>query len=213
MSFGDVGPGSGTDVSYTGDTGQSVLSVQYYRDKALQFQDILNQVDATARAAQTAIDANIDSDLTNDLLAQLREFDFKKGLFRATAEGINAGAAVINSLGGRFPELSVPAGLGLVPLVIPAATIAAIAVAASLVVWGSQWVSGVNERMKLTLLTGSVSDPVKRDALLSSMAMTEATAAAASGSPLSSIAGVVKWGAIALAAWLAYQAFAGTRRA
>jgi len=196
------------DESYAGETGESQFSMQYWRNKAGEFQLILNQVDAAARAAQSAIDADVDPTLTDDLLAMLSEFDGKKMLFRATAEGINAGAAVINAAGGRFPQLSVPSGLGIVPaLAIPAATIAAFGVAASLLVWGAQWVSGVVDRMRFAQLSGMVTDPAKREALALSQANAEMALKATSESPLTSIAGVVKWGAIAFAAFLAWKAF------
>lgn len=200
-----------SDEAYTGEVSDSVFSLDYYRNKAREFQGILNEVDASARAAQLAIQANIDPDLTADLSQMLTEYDQKKVMFRTAAEGINAGAALINSAGGRFPQLSIPTGLGLAPLVIPAATIAALAVAASLVTWGAVWISGVNERLRIAQLTGAVTDPVKRDALATALGMAEAANIASNESPLSAISGVVKWGAIALAAFLAYRAFQASR--
>lgn len=194
------------DTSYTGETGESAFSVQYYRDKAREFQEVLNQTDAAARAAQMVIDADVDIDLVQEMETSLREYQLKRGVLRGAAEAINMGAAAINSLGGRMPQLSIPTGLGFLPA-IPAAAAAAFVVAAGLVVWGAQWVSGVNERMRLALLSGSITDPAKRDALLSALGMAEAAQKAVEVSPLTSIAGVVKWGAIALGLWLAYRAF------
>lgn len=202
MQLGDAGT---PNAMYDGETGDSVFSMDYYRNKAREFQSVLNQVDAAARAAQMAIDTG-SSDLAADLTAMLQEFDSKKLLFRGTAEAINAGAAIINNMGGRFPQLSIPQGLGLVPLVIPAATVAAIGVAAALITWGVQWVGGVVERLRREQLLGVGTDAQKAD-LARSLAMADAALAASSESPLASISGVVKWGAIAFLGYMAWQAF------
>lgn len=201
-----------SDVSYAGETGESRFSMQFWRNKANEFQVMLNQVDTAAQAAVDAIEADIDPELSNQLLAMLDEFDAKKTVFRLTAEGINAGAAVINAAGGRFPQLSIPSGLGFVPLAIPAATIAAFAVAASLLVWGAQFVSGVNERMAYAQMTGTLS-PEKQAQLAEIKVRAQAAQTASSQSPLVSISNAVKWGAIALLGWMAFQAFQRTQRA
>lgn len=203
---------SDSDELYNGDTGDSAFSVQYYRNKAREFQESLNRVDATARAAQMLIDANIDSTLSAELIDSLQEFDSKKLLFRGTAEAINAGAALLNSMGGRFPQLSIPSGLGLVPLVIPGATIAAIGIAAGLIVWGSQWVAGVVQRMETAQLLG-VGTPAQQAELARQMAIARNAQIANSESPLQSISGVVKWGAIAFLAYMAFQAFSRSKYA
>jgi len=202
--LGDTG--THDDESYVGEQSTSVFSMDYYRNKAREFQDMLNHVDQAAQAAQSAIDADIDPDLSSGLQNMLNEFAMRKFTFRAAAEGINAGAALINSAGGRMPQLSVPSGLGIAPIVLPAAAIAAFGVAAALIVWGSQWIAGVNARLRDAQLLENVTDPTKRAALASAIAQGEAAAALANESPLSSIAGIVKWAAIAIAAWMAYRA-------
>lgn len=208
--MGDAG--SHSDYEYTGDDGSSALSMQYYRNKAAEFQVTLNQVDEAARAAQNAIDADIDPSLTSDLLVMLQDFDMRKSTFRATAEGINAGASIVNSMGGRFPELSIPSGLGLVPFLIPAASIAALGVAASLVVWGSQWVGGVVDRMKYAQVSAQITDPAKREALAIETQRATLAQEATSATGLSDIAGVVKWGAIAALAFLLFREFGPGKR-
>jgi hypothetical protein len=204
-TLGDAGV-SNSDALYSGETGDSVFSVQYYRNKASEFQSVLNQVDATSRAAQAAIEAGTSPALSADLADMLSDYDSKKLLFRGTAEAINAGAEVFNALGGRFPQLSIPAGLGLAPLVIPAATVAAIGVAAGLIIWGSQWVAGVVQRMETEQLLGYGTPEQKAD-LARELARARSAQMLASESPLQSISGVVKWGAIALLGWMAWQAF------
>jgi hypothetical protein len=203
--IGDAGINN-SDLLYSGDTGESVWSVQYYRDKAREFQSILNQVDATARAAQAAIEAGTSPALSADLGDMLAEFDGKKLLFRGTAEAINVGAEVLNSLGGRFPQLSIPAGLGIAQFVIPATTVAAIGVAAGLILWGSQWVTGVVNRMQTEQLLG-YGTPEQKAELARQIVAARNAKLLADESPLQSISGVVKWGAIAVLGWMAWQAF------
>lgn len=200
---------SNTDELYSNETGDSVFSMQYYRDKAREFQSIMQQVDAAARAAQAIIDEEIDPELSADLIAMLADYDSRKMLFRGAAEGINAGAAIINSVGGRFPQLSIPsgfAGFGALPLVIPAATIAAVGIAASLIAWGAIWVSGIVDRMRREQLLGR-GTPAQQAALARELALADSALAATSESPLASISGIVKWGAIAVLGWMAWQAF------
>lgn len=207
--LGDAGTDNAAYDGVTGDS-PSVFSLDYYRQKATEFQTILNQVDATAQAAQNVIDAGIDNDLSNDLVTALSEFDAKKAVFRMTAEAINAAAAFINSAGGRFPSLSIPTGLGFAPIVLPAAGIAAIATAATLIVWGVSWINGVKERMRLAQLM-SVGTPEQQAELARSIAVADNAQRTADASPLSSVASVVKWGAIGLGLWLAYRAWSDRR--
>ncbi len=198
------------DASYEGEQSTSVLSLDYYRNKAREFQDVLNQVDTAARAAREAIAAGVDDDLTRDLVGMLGEFDAKKAIFRMAAEGINAAAAVINAAGGRFPQLSVPSGLGALPFVVPAPGIAAIAVAATLITWGVSWIDGVKQRLLYAQLTGK-GTPEQQAALARSLALAEAAQRSRSESPLASVAGIVKWVAIAGVAWIAWSAWEKSR--
>ncbi len=199
-----------SDASYEGEQGTSVFSLDYYRNKARQFQDMLNQVDGAATAARVALAAGADPDLERDLVDMLREFDAKKSTMRMTAEAINAAAAVINSAGGRFPQLSIPTGLGALPLVLPAAGIAAIAVAATLITWGVTWIDGVKQRLLYAQLTAK-GTPEQQAELARALAMAEAASRASDESPLASIAGIAKWGAIAVLGWMAWRAWQESR--
>ena len=51
--LGDAGTDN-SDASYTGDVSDSSFSLDYYRQKAREFQGVLNQVDANAQAARGA---------------------------------------------------------------------------------------------------------------------------------------------------------------
>lgn len=202
-----------SDTTYTGapatSADSSVFSLDYYRNKAREFQDVLNGLDAGIGAAQNAIAADISPELTADLTAMLQEADGKRWALRTTAEAINAGAAVINAAGGRFPQLSIPSGLGFLPA-LPLAAVAAIATAATLIAWGVAWLSGLNQRLRNEQLLGAIDDPTKRAALASSLAQS-AAAADVANNPLANLSSIVKWGAIALGAWLVYQAWAKSR--
>lgn len=213
MSLGEVWiPGEDSEETYTGEAGESKFSMQYYRNTARRFQEVLNQLDRAAGQVATVIaDPNVPQSLVGELSAMLDEFDWKKSVLKGTAEAINAGAATINAVGGRFPELSIPSGLGAVPLLLPAGTVAAIGVAAGLITWGVTWLAGVNERLKLALQYEQMT-PDTRDRVAAAQVQVESAAAAAQDSPLASIAGIVKWAALGLAAYLAYNAFTSSRK-
>lgn len=206
MSAGAVGDAGtpNTDVSYGGaDAAPSPFSLDYYRNKAREFQDTLNALDAAQGAVYVALDAGVDPSTEGELLASLQEFDAKKTILRATAEAINAGAAFVNSVGGRMPELSIPTTLGLGPL-LPVAAIAAIATAATLIVWGQSWIDGVNQRLATAQLLDAT-DPDKRTALAQSIATAQAAQRSASSTGLAAVAPIVKWGAIALIAFFGWK--------
>lgn len=209
-----LGDTSYDDATYTGEVSTSPLSLDYYRDKARQFQVTLNALDQGYASAWNAIDADIDSELTSDLSDMVSEFDAKRALLTGTARAINLGAEAINAVGGRFPVLSIPSGLGLLPA-LPLAAVAAIATAATLIVWGNQWLSGVNERLRRAQLIAEQRqiDPAKAAALIDSLAASDAAVAASSESPLSSIAGMVKWAALGFGAFLVFRAWRDSRGA
>jgi hypothetical protein len=203
QTMGDAGVPN-TDVSYTGETGESMFSAQYYINKAREFQNIMDSLDETARAIRVLLDSGVSEDDADELQMWLQEFNAKKSLFRGTAEAINAGAYVINSVGGRFPVMQVPQTLGLAP-VIPLAAIAALATAATLIVWARDWMAGVNQRLRDKNLLAEIEDPEQR--AVAARAMLDAAAAndRAKDSPMASIANVVKWGAFAALAYMGYR--------
>lgn len=210
--IGDAIPGGNSDLLYTGDAGATPFSMQYYRNKAVEFQSVLNSLDLGQSVARDLVASDIDPDLSADLSAMLDEFDARRTALRITAEAINAGAAVINSMGGRFPQLSVPSGLGLLPAV-PIAAVAALATAATLIAWGVTWLQGLNARLQQAQQLAAVTDPGARAELARAMATSDAALAQATGNPLSNLAGIVKWGALAFGAFLIYRAWNTSRSA
>lgn len=199
-----------SDASYTGDTGESVFSLQYYRNKANEFQAVLSAMDAAAQSAWTVATSDIDPQLVQDMLQALDEYNAKRWELELAVDAINLAASALNAMDIRFPVLSMPSGLGAAPLVIPVASVAAVAAAtaaaATLIVWGRGWIDGVNQRQKAALMLDAVEDPVKRAELAAEIARTDAAAAAASGGWSSDLLGVAKWAALGLLGVLALGA-------
>jgi hypothetical protein len=196
---------AGSDLSYTGDEGTSSLSVQYYRNKVVEFQTVLDALDQGADAARRALATGaLAWEDEQSLASLLGDYESRKFTLRATAEAINAGAAAWNSLGGRMPSLSIPSGLGLAP-VIPLALIAAVATAATLIVWGREWLRGVNVRLQQAQALAAIDDPEKRAEVAAAVASAASAAQLAESSPISSIANIAKWGAIAALAFIGWR--------
>ena len=189
----------------------SPFAMDYYRNKAREFQSVLNAIDTAYTAASSALATGaIDAETEAALIEALDGYEGKRITLRVTAEAINAGAAVVNGLGGRFPQLSLPGTLGAVP-VAPLALVAAIGTAAGLIVWGSQWVSGVNERLKRAQLISGASQ-TQRDQLIRAIADSDSAVDQAQSSVLASIAPAIKWVAIGALAFFAYRAYTGRKR-
>lgn len=186
----------------------SMVSVEYWRDKAREFQATINAVDTVAQESWNLASILPDGIERNAILQGLDEFEARRGAMKLAAEGINAGAAVINAAGGRFPVLSIPQSLGLGPLVLPAAAIAAFTTAAGLIAWALAWNRAQIARMDQARGSAlQIADPAARDETLAEIARIQARAEAAAQSgesPLASIAGIAKWvglGALAFIAW------------
>lgn len=195
----------------TGPTATNVFSMDYYRQKAVEFQQMMTALDQAYWAANYALmNSALDESSAAALMSALDEYDAKKGTIKVTAEAINAGAAAINAVGGRFPVLSIPGTLGLPPIVAPAALVAAIGAAAALLTWGSRWISGVNDRLKRAQLIESAT-PDERDALVRAMVESDNAVNVASSSILASVAPTVKWIAIGIGAFLLYRAWNASR--
>jgi len=204
MDSQTLGDAWGTD---TPPDAPSPFSMDYYRRKAVEFQQVLDALDRSYWAASGALGTGALDDATATALeAALADYESRKGQLRLTAEAINAGAAAINSMGGRFPRLSIPGTLGLPPLLAPAALVAAIGAAAALIAWGSQWIAGVNERLRRAQIIEGTS-PANRDAIVRAMAESDNAVNVAEGSFLASLAPTVKWVAIGIGAFLLYRVY------
>jgi hypothetical protein len=185
----------------------SPFAMDYYRNKAREFQELIIALDRSYWAASGALGTGaLDATTAAALEAALSDYESRRTTLRVTAEAINAGAAAINALGGRFPSLSIPGTLGLPPLVAPAALVAAIGTAAALIVWGSQWMSGVNDRLRRAQVIDAAT-PEQRARIVEAMADSDNAVSVASGSFLASLAPTAKWIAIGVGAFLLYRAY------
>jgi hypothetical protein len=188
----------------------SPLAMDYYRQKAVEFQSTLNAIDGAYRAANDALATGaLDPESEAGIIELLDAYEGKRLTLKLTAEAINAGAAVVNGLGGRFPQLSLPSTLGALP-VAPVALIGAIGAAVGLIAWGVQWIAGVNDRLKRAQLIAGAS-PAQRDQLIRAIADSDNAVNQAQSSTLAAIAPAVKWVAIAALAFLAYRAYAARK--
>jgi hypothetical protein len=140
------------------------------------------------------------------LLDQLDAFDSKKTVIRGAAEALNLAVAGINAIGGNLPSVRLPQGLAAVPVAALAAAAGAVAVAAALIVWGRDWIAGVNDRLKTREVLSQIPES-QRGAAASDLLRIEATARSAGSSPLANVANIVKWAAIAAGIYFAFQAF------
>jgi len=204
--LGDAGA-SNDDASYTGAVSDSPVSLDYYRTKISEFQATLNALDSAYISALVAAELPLDETTLNDLAMLVSEYDSKKWTLKATAEALNGGAALVNSMGGRLPELSIPTTLG-VPFALPVAVVAAIATAATLIVWGREWIAGVNARLENAQLLDPNASPEDKARLAEVIGRTRQAEAAANSTGFAALAPMLKWGAYAVLAFLAWRAVA-----
>lgn len=183
------------------------VSTSYFREKALEFQQLLNALDATGRELDLLIGALPESAMLDELVVQFAALQEKKGRLKLVAEAINFAANGLNQLGTQLPTVQIPPTLGAVPLVAAGAAAAAIAAAAALIIWGRDWLAGVNQRLRDKTLLESVPEG-QRAQVAEAILKSEVALAQANESPLTSVAGIVKWVAIAAVGFFAYQAFA-----
>ena len=88
---------------------------------------------------------------------------------------------------------------------------AAIGSAAALLTWGSQWISGINDRLRRAQLIESAS-PDERDALVRAMVESDNSVDVASSSTLASLAPTVKWIAYGIGAFLLYRVWSESQK-
>jgi len=189
-----------------GDTA-SPIQLDYYRQKIVEFQNVLVQMDAAAEGAGDLIYIVDDVSLLEDLNALLAEYDLKKGYFRTAAEALNLAISGVNLVGGNFPAVKIPRGMNAIPLVAAAGIAAALAVAAGLIVWGRDWIKSVDERARRSQILAALPEGPLRAQAAQAMAKIDGAVREADASPLGSIAQIVKWVAIAGLVYFGLQTF------
>ena len=116
------------DSAVPGDTA-SPIQLDYYRQKIVEFQNVLVQMDSAAEGAGDLIYIVDDVSLLEDLNGLLAEYDLKKGYFRTAAEALNLAISGVNLVGANFPAVKIPRGMNAIPLVAAAGIAAALAMA------------------------------------------------------------------------------------
>jgi hypothetical protein len=185
------------------------LTVGYYRQKVIEFQNLLINLQ-NAREGMIGLVDYGPVEIRPELTALLDELDSKIGRYRQVAELLNLGINGINKVGANFPTLTIPNGLGIAPAAVAAGIGAAIAVAASLIVWGNSWIRNSQRLAREAQLYGYLT-PEQRSVVAQSALKIEQSARASEVSPLTSVANITKWVAIAAVAYFAYQAFQKVR--
>ena len=186
----------------------SVFSLDYYRNKVAEFQNVLLEMDAAAAIARQMIQDDVDPEITAGYQADIQAFEAKKGQFRMAAEALNFAISGANLVGGGFKPVRVPGQLAALPVAVIAGVAAAVAVAGGLIVWGREWIAGVNERAKLAVQLESL-DPKARARVIERQMELEAAQKRAEESPVSAIAGAAKWIGWAVAAYFIWRAVNG----
>lgn len=182
--------------------------VGYFARKINEFQLMVDNLDSTEASTRQFIDDyGIDDPV---LVEQLEAFDSKKAVIRGAAETLNLAVAGINTFGGNLPSVRLPQGLAAVPVAALAAAAGAVAVAAALIVWGRDWIAGVNDRLKTREVLQQIPE-AQRGQAAADLLRIEATNRNAQASPLANVANIVKWAAIAVGIYFAFQAFQKAR--
>jgi len=185
------------------------LSVDYYKQKVIEYQNLLYNLQ-NAREGMIGLVDYGPVEIRPELTALLDELDSKIGRYRQVAEALNFGINGINKVGAGFPTLTIPKGLGVAPLVVAGGIGAAVAVAASLIVWGYAWIQKAQVLARQAQLYGYLT-PEQRAIVAQKALEIDQAAAASESSPLTSIASIAKWVGIAAVAYFAYQAYQKSR--
>ena len=185
----------------------SPIQLDYYRQKIVEFQNVLVQMDSAAEGAGDLIYTVDDPALLEDLNALLAEYDIKKGYFRTAAEALNLAISGVHLVGANFPAVKIPRGMNAVPLVAAAGIAAALVVAAGLIVWGRDWIKSVDERARRSQILAALPAGPQRDEAARAMAKIDGAVREAEESPLASVANIVKWVAVAAVIYFGLQTF------
>ena len=184
----------------------TVFSVDYYRNKVAEFQAVLLEMDASAAIARQMIQDDVSPEITAGYQEDIQAFDAKKGQFRAAAEALNFAISGANLVGGNFRPVRVPGQLAALPVAVIAGVAAAVAVAGGLIIWGRDWIAGINQRTREAARLSTLS-PEARERVILAQQELEAAEARANASPITAIAGAAKWVGWAVAAYFVWRAF------
>ena len=200
----DIAPSMTGSVLTEAVTSPSAFSMDYYRQKVVEFQRVLDALDEAERVIIDTLPtaSAMEDSLYDDLMSFYDDLQGKKTEFRLASEAINAASAGFNAVGVNFPRVNLPQSLGALPFVALAAAIVAVT---GLIVWGLKKLDEVHARLTIAgMLTGAM--PEERIKILDAAARLEAAKNSAQ-SPFASIAKTVQWIAIGALVWFGYQAW------
>jgi len=179
--------------------------MDYFRAKFSEFQQSLNAADQAYRAGVEAYSIYA----TPEVGALLDEYEGKASTLKMTAEALNMGASFVNAAGGRMPVLSIPSTLGLPPLLLPAAVVAAVGAAATYVGWALGYARAMNDAIGYA--ESIVEDPAQKSSLIAALTKARDAVAIGSGSGLGMLSGPLKIAAIGGLLFLAWRAYTASQ--
>lgn len=141
----------------------SPFSLDYYHQKVIQFQSMLDGLNIAVDAAWTMLEAGCDEQTTQELYDWLGIVDSKKTEFQAIAKTLNLSGDALNYVGVNFPKIRYPGGLA--AWFVPAAGVAAVAVAATLITWGLSAIDALKQIKERALQYENLS-PSARDTVI-----------------------------------------------
>lgn len=185
------------------DTSQTVTP-GYFQQKVEDFQNLLFDLDTGAAALQSIYDwdDNLNPEFNQAMAAHLDEYAERKSDFKMAAESLNMAIGGYNAMGGELPEIRIPSGLGIPPLVLGAGALVALGVVAGLTSFGINWLKTSSEITRLNINLDAIKDPTQKANVAAAQLQIEASAKAAETGTMSQVAGIIKWVAIAAVAYL-----------
>lgn len=186
----------------------SPVQLDYYRNKVLELQRVLNALDTAYRSADEALNSGALTLESQESLAQwMADYLDRRDWLRNIAATVVTATEAANAVGVRMPVLSLPSTLGALPLVGLATVIAAAAVA---ITWGMEALRGYNERSRRLQLIESAS-PAQRQTVIDAMQRADSAVQESQTGTLAQLAPMVKYAALAAVAWFAWRAYKGGR--
>lgn len=195
----------------------SVFSLDYYRAEALKFQRVMDALDQTGQALySTQYAVSCDAAASQEWYGLMQEWQSKRDQFKLAAEGINAASSGLDYLGIEFPRVTLPAGLGVLPVIPIAAVAAAFAVTAALVAWAGGFFDTVENALSRWQYLSALDElppEAKAQAVIELQAAEQQvkTAKANATGTMGQIANILKWVAIGGLVFVGYKMIQGER--
>lgn len=191
------------DPDYDADSLARFAEPDYYRDKIREYQVTLNQLASVAEEMKALAVLPIAPEFNADVYQWLDDYESKRWQFVTTAEAINAAAASANAVGFRMPVVSIPSGLNAAPLLI-AGVAGAVAAAAALIAWATDQIMSARVIAgRMAMIEGLAPE----DRARAIEAEQRIALAETQSTPLSQIANIAKWAAIAVAVFFGFKAW------